>query len=237
MNDTEREVLRFLVHKSYRENELVYEPDGNVPPDFLLQDRIAIEVRRLNQNYEGLRRAEGLEEAAIPLLQGMTNLVKSFGPPTAGHSWFVSYDFSRPIVPWRTLKPKVKTLLSDFVLAPEATPTVHTIEPSFRIEIAPSSLAFDTYFVIGGYMDTQAGGWVLSEMIRNIEIAVTEKTTKVAAYRTKYAEWWLALVNRIGVGLLDASDIAEIRKLAPAAPEWNKVLIIDPADHARSFEL
>jgi hypothetical protein len=27
-----------------------YEPDGNIPPDILLYDKIAIEVRRLNEN-------------------------------------------------------------------------------------------------------------------------------------------------------------------------------------------
>lgn len=39
-------------HLSYRGFANVqYEPDGNIPSDFLLDGNTAIEVRRLNQNY------------------------------------------------------------------------------------------------------------------------------------------------------------------------------------------
>ena len=49
-----------------------YELDGNVPPDFLVDGRIAVEVRRLNQNHDGGSGSgpRGLEEAAIPLWRG-----------------------------------------------------------------------------------------------------------------------------------------------------------------------
>ena len=33
-------------------NKILYEPDGNIPPDFLLNDSIAVEVRRLNQHLK-----------------------------------------------------------------------------------------------------------------------------------------------------------------------------------------
>ena len=65
MDASERIAYEFLKYSGYK--DIVYEPDGNVPPDFLVNTRIAIEVRRLNQNYCKNGNFKGLEETAIPL--------------------------------------------------------------------------------------------------------------------------------------------------------------------------
>lgn len=48
MNNDEAIVKRFLENQFLK---VTHEPDRNIPPDFLVNDEIAIEVRRLNQNY------------------------------------------------------------------------------------------------------------------------------------------------------------------------------------------
>lgn len=48
MDPTEKHVYAHLVHRGY--SDIVYEPDGNIAPDFLLNKRVAVEARRLNQN-------------------------------------------------------------------------------------------------------------------------------------------------------------------------------------------
>ena len=65
MDATEKLVAKHLKHRGYA--NVVYEPDGNIPPDFLVDGTIAIEVRRLNQNHFDGPDAKGLEEVAIPL--------------------------------------------------------------------------------------------------------------------------------------------------------------------------
>ena len=50
MKQEEKWVEEYLTHRGFR--DIVYEPDGNVPPDFLIDGKIAIEVRRLNQHHE-----------------------------------------------------------------------------------------------------------------------------------------------------------------------------------------
>jgi hypothetical protein len=65
MDCTEKRVAEFLSHRGY--HDIVFEPDGNVAPDFLVNKCIAIEVRRLNQNYDRGTRIRGLEEDRIPL--------------------------------------------------------------------------------------------------------------------------------------------------------------------------
>lgn len=46
---------------------LTYEPLGNVTPDFVLDNTIAIEVRRLNKNYLSNEKLVRLENTEIPL--------------------------------------------------------------------------------------------------------------------------------------------------------------------------
>jgi hypothetical protein len=43
-----------------------YEPDAIMPPDFVVDTRNAVDVRRLNQNYGDGNDTQGLEEIAIP---------------------------------------------------------------------------------------------------------------------------------------------------------------------------
>ncbi len=65
MDDSERTILEYLQNQDL--GDVVYEPDGNVPPDFLVNGRIAVEVRRLNENVETDEGHRGLEEIAKPL--------------------------------------------------------------------------------------------------------------------------------------------------------------------------
>lgn len=82
---------------------VIYEPKGNRPPDFSVDNSIAVEVRRLNQNEITETGYRGLEETRIPLWARVGSLLASFGPPKSGVSWFVSYDFRRPLPEWKTL--------------------------------------------------------------------------------------------------------------------------------------
>jgi len=65
MNDSEKSVYEYLVGQGF--GTVVYEPDGKVPPDFLVDGRIAVEVRRLNQNEKTATGSRGLEEVSKPL--------------------------------------------------------------------------------------------------------------------------------------------------------------------------
>jgi hypothetical protein len=94
MNQSEKLFAEYLVHAGY--SDVVYEPDGKHPPDFLVNGRVAIEVRRLNQNVQTGTERRGLEETAIPLNRSVRKVLASMGPPLEGGSWFVYYSFRRP---------------------------------------------------------------------------------------------------------------------------------------------
>jgi hypothetical protein len=85
---SEKLVADFLAYRGL--TDIAYEPDGKATPDFLVDRRIAVEVRRLNQNYDTGKSTEGLEEVAIPLWHGLKKLASSLGPSRAGESWFLN---------------------------------------------------------------------------------------------------------------------------------------------------
>jgi len=97
MDESEQKAQIFLESLGY--SNISPEPDGNIPPDLLVDKTIAVEVRRLNQNIIGETGYQGLEQVEIPLWMKMRKLLASFGPSSTGVSWFVSYRFRRPLVP------------------------------------------------------------------------------------------------------------------------------------------
>jgi hypothetical protein len=59
MDQSEKVAYQYLSSCGFR--DIVYEPDGNIPPDFLVNDSVAVEVRRLNQNEQTPAGPRGLE--------------------------------------------------------------------------------------------------------------------------------------------------------------------------------
>ncbi len=204
---------------------VVYEPDGKVPPDFLIDGRIAVEVRRLNQHRQVEGRSRGLEEDSIPLHQKFENLLKAFGKKSDA-TWFVTYTFYRPILNWRELKTKVSAALFEFLLSPVDEAWRIPINDNFEITTLRASGVHNRTFLSGGHADIDAGGWVVSEVIRNLTVYLIEKTKKVIPYRSKYPIWWLIFVDHIG----HARDEQEVRKHIARPEEWNRVILLSPVD-------
>jgi hypothetical protein len=90
--------------------------------------------------------------------------------------------------------------------------------------------------VFGGYTDGDSGGFVLSELERNIRICLAAKTKKRARVRERYPVWWLMLVDHISYGLTD-SDRKQLRQLLELNHSWDKIVLIDPLDATRTYEL
>jgi len=91
-------------------------------------------------------------------------------------------------------------------------------------------------FVMAGCSDQESGGWLLAEMETNIRYCASEKARKIAKIQSKYPEWWLALVDHIGHGL-DEFDREMFRDQVSIEHTWDRIILIDPRDHSRWFEI
>ena len=65
INEDEIRASQYL--KTLQHSSLQYEPLGNVTPDFVLDGKIAIEVRRLNKNYKNDEHLVRIENTEIPI--------------------------------------------------------------------------------------------------------------------------------------------------------------------------
>ena len=236
MDDSETLIGEYLRHQGH--TNVVYEPDGNQPPDLLVNGRIAVEVRRLNQNEEppgGSPR--GLEETGIPLNAAVRKVLASMGPPTDGVSWFVSYRFRRPPLPRKEFERRLKQTLANLVAAGIPDAAEVNVAPGFRIDVRRASKLHPTRFLLGASVDHDTGGFVVAELVRNLSICVAEKTRKVAPFLSKYPEWWLAFVDRIAYGSLDSEDLKQLRAAFTQAGIWDRIILVAPTDPKRGFSL
>jgi hypothetical protein len=235
MDDSEKLVEAHLRRLGYA--DVVHEPDGNITPDFLVNRRIAIEVRRLNQNYDDGTGSKGLEETDIPLRVAVRRVLLKFGAATTGQSWFVYYRFSRPLPTWKALPSKIEGTLRTFLSNGNSQPFERDLGNGFHLKVFKAQKSYKTLFVLGGYSDRQSGGWLIEEMQKNLNYCINEKAQKIAKFRSRYKTWWLVLTDHIGYGL-DDFDRDQFRKNVnlPTHP-FNKIILLDPNDCTHALEV
>lgn len=213
-----------------------YEPEPNRPPDFLTRTGVAVEVRRLNQHAAVGNATVALEYDSIPIAKGMAAALRELQLSSAdGNGWFVSFFFRRPVPLWKTLRPIVVASLTDFPLTRSGSAEIEVTE-NFWLRLYPYSIPRQKRFTFGGYVDRDSGGWLIHEVLRNAQICSDEKRAKVAAVRSNYKEWWLLLVDHIGLGADDLEH--ELLATQPGIKhDWDRLIILNPADHTRAVEL
>lgn len=235
MDETEAQVAKLLVHLGHK--SVVFEPDGNVPPDFLVDERVAVEARRLNQHFSHAGTVQGLESIRIAMRKNVERLTQTLGPPPTGEtSWYYSVDFQRPIEPWRTLMPKIERTFRSFMSQPNRKATTLYAANNVKIDLIRSDSVSETFFVMAGQNDFDSGGWLLAELEQNLRHCVAEKTMKSAPYRSRYPGWWLIFVDQITYGL-DKADLQMFREQTPIEHDWQRIILVDPHDYTRWFEL
>lgn len=234
------------VAKTYLERfgfkDICYEPDGNVPPDFLCDGRVAVEVRRLNQQRRDIsgQPLGGVEEKAIPLWQWLKQYLAALGPaPVSGESWYVFYRFSGGLPDWKDLKNAFDSVLKPFMVASDRQPFRKRIAKGLTITVSRASGPglHQRFFAASGYTDAHQGGWLLSELQVNLLHCIQEKSQKVTPYKARYPEWWLVLPDHIGYGL-DEFD-QELFREQVTVPEsaFDKIVLLDPRNPGRFMQV
>jgi hypothetical protein len=230
MNKDEQIAEGYL--KSLDLGAVIYEPDGKVPPDFLVDGRIAVEVRRLNQHYEVDGKLRGLEQDSIALQQSIEKLLNEFATPEPAATWFACFSFRRPVLEWKTLRTLLRDALSSFLRAPTDHLRRIAITESFDLTIIRSTEAHEKCFLFGACTDMDAGGWIVSEVIRNASAFISAKSLKVEPYLDRYPIWWLVLVDYIALG----GEEDDVRKHISRLEPWDRVVILGPSGE-RSYQV
>jgi hypothetical protein len=100
--------------KSLGFKDVVFEPEGNRTPDFQIDGKIAVEVRRLNQHFFTKDEVRGLEETRIPLFTLLESSLSEFDSQYKGCSYWVAIKFHRPVEKGNTNKKAINKALTYF---------------------------------------------------------------------------------------------------------------------------
>ena len=237
MDKSESLVRNYLEHLGYE--RIVYQPDGNVTPDFSVDRRIAIEVRQLNQNeLTESGGFQGLDTDRISTERKFRRLLGALGPARSGTSWFVGYQLKRPIPRWKQIEAELRSQLENFRDNENyQRPSVIKVANDFEVQIFHKAThPHPTCFVYGYSSDRDIGGFVFGEPQWNLRLCVEDKIRKIARVRHKYPEWWLIFVDYIGFGI-DACDEELYRTRLEIQHDLDRVILVSPLDVRRAFDI
>lgn len=235
MDSTEKLVSQYLSHRFPGGKRIEYEPDGNIPPDFLVDGRIAVEVRRLNEHDRDRASPRGLEEGEIPLVRRLQQLLESYGS-TDGSTRLISLRFSRPLPDWSSVESGTRRFLGGLERVDEPNRVSVPVAPNVELEWIGDAADMGAAFHLAVTSDEDSGGWVIQELERNLRLCLDEKAEKVRPHRHKYPEWWLLLVDRVAFGLSE-HDQVRFQKAFEITHEWDRVVLVSALDHKCAFEL
>ncbi len=230
MDHPERVALEHLRFRGF--SSVVYEPDGKKPPDFLVDGRIAVEVRRLAQT-NGTTGAD-LDESSIPLANGLRGLFASYGASEVTR--FIDARFSRPLPKWPQVRRGARRFLDAVQTGQLPEGASQTIAPNVALQYVCSARVGGAAFELNDLDDSDWGGWLLGEYGRNLAFCVAEKLTKIRPFRYKYPEWWLILVTQPVYGLTKR-NISLFRKASHVAHDLERLIVVDGGDPTCYFEI
>ncbi|MGC4020956.1 MAG: hypothetical protein QM734_02965 [Cyclobacteriaceae bacterium] len=228
----EQVAIEYFQSKGY--TNIVHEPDGQTPPDLLINNSIAVEVRRLNQFKEVDGSTQPLEELEYELLPRMRRTIKSFDSVTTEQSCFLSYDFKRPLAIDNKLLKKIEVVLIEHLNYIDQIKE-YEINKNFRLRFFPSTKNFKKPFVFGSYSDGDGGGFVIANIMDSLPLIIKEKEEKIRPYRNKYPTWWLALNDHVGNGL-DEIDLQQLQEVFDIETFFQRIFFISMFDSTRGTE-
>lgn len=212
-----------------------YEPDGNIPPDFLIDGSIAIEVRRLNQHHEIHSNPQPLEKLEYRINPIVESIAKSFELEDFSNSCFYAVRYSRPLEINKDLKRDIKKIFQEH-LGKLNSRELYKVRENLEIDIFPISKKLDNVYNLGIISDQDGGGFIVGLIHENLKLVIDEKEGKVDRHKGKYPTWWLALVDTIGFGISEL-DLSQLNTLPTIETYFQKIILINPIDPRKSIEI
>jgi hypothetical protein len=223
--------------KNHFGGNVVFEPDGNVPPDFAVNSIYAVEVRRLNQQFFNEQKTEGLENLSFPLYYVLKEVLRSFNTLYSGKSYLVDMDYRRPLDKnMRQIKSEMHNSLETFLQTEVSLPCMLKVNEKIDFWINSSDAINGQVFQFVGEHDEDAGGGVISVYIENIRHCISAKSSKIKQYKSKYEAWWLYLVDYLELGL-DHGEVEKVKSVISDLGEFNKVAVIHYTGELLFFEI
>lgn len=206
--------------KSIGFTNIEFEPKGNRTPDFVIQNEIAIEVRRLNQYHD----EKPIEKVQYNLIPKIVNQLESFKNGKNDKSAFVGIRYSRPIKINNKILEQINSILETHSSQMDLQ-RKYSINDNLELHIFPSSEKLEFQFNFGSSIDLNQGGYVLGNIYESLKFIIEEKTKLIKQHKPAYKTWWLALIDTIGNGLSE-NEMSQLRENIDFDLNFDKIFII-----------
>lgn len=214
------------------------------PPDFVVENRIAVEVRRLTDANATKGKGSGIDK---PLEDIISKILEEAGEPPGGHNVYVSSGLlDDELPPSKVTKKQVKQAVDEYTeILSEAFSQSggNPVRELTRLEcgkfshhFCPSPTSETGKFVLM-QATTAMGRSVVGESIDDINRCLVEKTGRIQDKIGLYPEWWLVLVDRESLTPLkwgrdtpgekwDQDEWQQIRNSLVDTDPWSRVVVI-----------
>ena len=246
VDENEQRTEQWLKYHGYTDIKYV-ENTNDQPPDFIVDNSIAVEVRRLNWMFGNKNR--GLEGVEKPLEKDIRSGLESAGQPPHGCKIFVSCDLFHTDLPDRkTIVQEVKEAANGYVESVKESlryghrPPHSRNETSFGMSIRFDALANSTpnhFELLGVTAGIGVAGWVVADSIDSINRCIFEKTNKIKDRHDLYSEWWLILVehNVHPTVLRQPGELQTVRNELTNTTLWSRISILSNLENVPHLNL
>lgn len=234
--NSDEQITKDWLYRIFPDGEVIHEPDGNIPPDFLIDSNIAVEVTRITQYDRSKTKPESLETKSHSIHSIIMNVIRDFDNFNSKRQYYIKYKFERPISPKKHFHELIKRILLKVIEISQAAEHEHKIG-NLIISFSESSIKRSNPFTYGSSMDLNQGGWILNELNNEIINCISTKTKKISYYKSQYPIWWLVLVDRIALGILDRDEINSLLTDINQKKEWDKIILLSPLDDLSHHEI
>lgn len=226
MNRDENIIFSHL--KKHYGLDVVFEPEPNSTPDFLINSTIAVEARRLNQYIFSDEATEALEKFSFGLHCAFLEILSSFGMGSdSKNSYYVAYEFKRsPGYMIKDARKDIKEGLEIF-LSMDVTAFPHVQKNNNKspitLVIYPALRGGSNLFSYNSSMDVDAGGGVIATYVQNIQYCIDKKSENVLPKYHRYNHWWFYMVDHMYYGI---NDMDEIKTKLSSIGLFEKIVIL-----------
>ncbi len=224
MDRTEKLAEDYLKDQGY---DPVFEPLGHSTcPDFEINKVTAVEVRRLNENKFQKERLEGLNVKSRQITDLVETTFKEFTSKSPSKNYWVGLRFWRPLGKTKEIKKQLRKKLSILIDNSNIGPDEVAITDSIKLQLIPKEHIENQIFHLGTISDRDSGGWVIPNLLENLEYCMKDKIKKVQGSKKEYESWWLILIDEISYGLKEEDQAYIISKIEKD-PIFNKVILLN----------
>lgn len=247
LNNDERRALEWIRYQEYSDIQPIYDD----PPDFVVDNRYAVEVTRLERKLKFEDGStEGVEKNRISLARCIENLLEKLRPNNNERSWAIDceYDIKEPLPNPKVLRNELQHALTPLIESydyPIVISKLRSIDSAKHAEeyfnLSPLHICLKcgicleltecqgspSRFFLLNVSDGHGIG-IAQELAVSVKHSIQYKSKKItdADKWKNYEEWWLILVDHICHSIINEREKSVIQNQQYGEHSWSRIVII-----------